>query len=100
VSADDTITNRHLLEELVTVKTMLGAQGQALRRVEQVLADHEPRLRELEKAGATTPQQASQLADHEDRLRLADKWRHALPPTLVMSALALAGMLLQASGKI
>lgn len=99
MSDGENVTNRHLLEELVACRTLLGVQGQALTRVEQALSDLEPRVRVVEVAHATNAQNTAVIADHEDRIRLADKWRHALPPTLIMAALALAGTILQLSQK-
>lgn len=96
---DSAITNLRLLEELIGVKTLCGQQAQSMARVEQRLGDHEDRLRVLEPTGQASASQQVTLSDHEERLRLADKWRYALPPTMILSAIALILSALQLAGK-
>lgn len=83
------ITLRDLYDLLMTLTGQVQAsmsQGEANRARGD---DHEMRIRELELTAATAKETNRVAVDHEVRMRDVERWRRALPVTLVVSLASL-----------
>lgn len=86
---------RDVYDALMSLTAQVHAAISQGEQTRQATVDHEGRIRSLEGDAATAKEAGKSVVDHEMRLRDVERWRRALPVSLLVS---LASVVIAAIG--